>query len=157
MCRIVCRLYLLARRLVVSILGLVPKNSVQKGYDARSRRAIAFVIAISCPVVLSACGEKPAESTGNSVQSNVQSTNTDTQTNSNLDPQTGLEKEGRARAVDVLNQLGKIQEENKEKGIEPAPEKDVEVIDPYNDASQGTTSGSSESGSRMASPFKKSE
>lgn len=140
----------------MSILGLVPKNSVRKSFNARVGRAIAVVFAVSCPVVLTACGEKPVESTGNSVQSNVQS-NTGTQTNSNLDPQTGLEKEGRARAVDVLNQLGKIEEENKKKGIEPAPEKDVEVIDPYNDADPGATTGSSESSSRMPSPFKKSE
>lgn len=145
---------------MVSILVPVLKNSVRKGFDARVCRAIAFVFAISCPVVLNACAEKPVDSTGNSVQSNIQS-NTNTQTNSNLDPQTGLEKEGRARAIDVLNQLGKIEEENKKKGIEPAPEKDVEVIEPFSDASPDTTSGSntglSESSSRMPSPFKKSE
>ncbi|MBY0550772.1 MAG: hypothetical protein K2W95_26065 [Candidatus Obscuribacterales bacterium] len=140
---------------MVSILDLV-KGSARKGIDARGCRVTAFVFALSCPIVVSSCGEKPVEPTGNSAQSSIQS-NTSPQTGSNLDPQTGLEKEGRARAVDVLNQLGKIEEENKKKGIEPAPEKDVELVDPYNDADPGTASGSAESGKRMPSPFKKSE
>ena len=140
----------------------VAKRFVRKSGTAFFWRGLAFlVVAASLPVVLGACGgEKPVEpsvssSPNNSVQSNTQS---NSQTSSNLDPQTGLEKEGRARAVDALSQLDKLHEEDKKNGIEPAPEKDVEVIDPYNDATTTGMSGAqAESSSRMPSPFKKSE